>query len=59
MFQREKTPPAHNGVIHASLGREEVQGSSHVFQAPLSPAATQGEKTLSQAWMLSVESFPK
>lgn len=39
-----ETPPAHNGVIHASLGREEVQGSSHVIQAPLSPEATEGEE---------------
>lgn len=32
-----ETPPAHNGVIHASLRGEGVQGSSHVIQAPLTP----------------------
>lgn len=32
-----ETPPAHNGVIHTSLGEEWVQGCRYVIQAPLSP----------------------
>lgn len=46
-----ETPPAHNGVIHTSLGGEGVQGSSHVIQAPLCPETMEGN-LLSQAWTL-------
>lgn len=36
-----ETPPAHNGVIHASHWGEGAEGSSHVIQAPLSPKTTE------------------
>lgn len=36
-----ETPHFHNGVIHAFLRGEGVQGFSHVIQAPLSPGTVE------------------
>lgn len=39
-----ETPPAHNRVIHTSLGGEGLQTSSYFIQAPFSPHTIEGSR---------------